>query len=148
MRHFVDLRGRFLLKGLILILGVLFFGCALIACADEKAAPIVIPFEGAPVTAAVDGQMLVIANNSENPIYQRIFATDVMPFIEWAPCFAPETCPAEQRIDPGQEERINLRDIVREETVSITVFWWIYLEKAPGASVPPMEMDEIMVPLP
>lgn len=148
MRHIIDLRGRYLLNGLTVIFGLLFLGCSLVACSDEKAAPVVIPFEGAPVTAAVDGKMLVVSNNTANVIYQRVFPTDILPVIEWAPCIAPEICPAEQRIDPGNEKEINLRDIVREQTLSITVFWWTYLEKAPGASVPPMEMDEIRVPIP
>jgi len=148
MRHIVDVRVRHLLIGLVAILGLLIAGCSLITGSDERAAPVSFPFAGAPVTAAVDGKVLVITNNTENAIYHRIFPTDILPAIEWAPCIAPETCPAEQRIDSGGENRINLREIVREQTESITVFWWIYLEKAPGATVPPLEMDEISVPLP
>lgn len=148
MRIIVDVRVRFLLNGLAAAFGLLLVGCSLIACSDEKATPVVIPFEGAPLTAAIDGQMLVIVNNSENTLYHRVFPTDILPAIEWAPCIAPERCPAEQRIDSGDEKRIALRAIVREQTESITIFWWIYLEKAPGASVPPMEMAEISVPLP
>ena len=148
MRHIIELRGRYLLNGLKVILGLLLLGCSLVACSDEEAAPVVFPFEGASVTAAVDGKMLVIANNGENAIYQQVFPSDILPVIEWAPCIAPETCPAEQRIDPGNEKQINLREFVSEQTESITVFWWVYLEKAPGATVPPMEMDEIRVPMP
>ena len=148
MRRIVERKVRFLLNGSVAILALLLVGCSLIASSAEKATPVVIPFEGAPVTAAIDGKMLVIANNSKNAIYHRIFPTDSLPAIEWAPCIAPETCPAEQRIDSGDVQRITLREIVREQTESITVFWWTYLEKAPGASVPPMEMAEISVPLP
>jgi hypothetical protein len=129
-------------------LELILVGCSLAACSNEKAEPNVVPFEGAPVTATVDGKVLIIDNNTENHIFPRVFPTDILPAIEWAPCIAPEPCPVEQRIDSGSEKRINLREIVREQTVSVTVFWWTYLEKLPGASVPPMEMDEIEVPLP
>ena len=148
MRYLVDLGVRFLPNGLLAILGLFLVGCSLIAGSDEVATPLVIPFEGAPVTAVVEGGMLVITNNTENAIYQRIFPTDILPVIEWAPCIAPETCPAEQRIDSEGEKQIALKEIVREQTESITVFWWTYLEKVPGASIPPMEMTEISVPLP
>ena len=147
MRFNVDIRVRFLLNGLTAAFGLLLVGCSLFAGSHEKATPVVIPFDGAPVTAAVDGKMLVIVNNSENTIYHRVFPTDILPAIEWAPCIAPERCPAEERIDSGEEKRIALRAIVREQSESITVFWWTYLEKLPGASVPPMEMDEISVPV-
>lgn len=148
MRQLVNSKIQFFLDEMIAILGLLLISGAMVACANEKAAPVVLPFEGAPVTAVVDGKMLFIANNSEHTIYLQIFPTDILPVIEWAPCIAPETCPDEQRIDPRSEKRINLRDIVRDQTVSITVFWWIYLEKAPGATVAQIKMDEIVVPLP
>lgn len=148
MRSIVDARVLFLLNGLAVIFGLLLVGCSLIADIGEKATPVVFPFDGAPVTAIVDGNTLVIVNNSENTIYHRVFPTDILPVIEWAPCIAPERCPAEERIDSGEEKRIALRAIVREQTESITVFWWTYQEKVPGATVPPMEMDEISVPLP
>ena len=148
MRSMVDVRIRFLLNGLAVAFGLLLAGCSLIAGSHEKATTVVIPFEGASVTAAVDGKMLVITNNSEKPIYHFIFPTDFLPVIEWAPCITPESCPAEHRIDSGDEKRIALRTIVREQTESITVFWWTYLEKLPGATVPPLEMVEIIVPLP
>ncbi len=148
MRPIVELKNRLFPNGLIAILVLLLVGCSLVACSTEKVEPVVVPFEGAPVTATVDGKTLIIANNSENVIYLRVFPTDILPVIEWAPCIAPETCPVEQRLDSGSEKRIKLREIVREQTVSITVFWWTYLEKLPGASVPPMEMDEIEVRLP
>ena len=147
MRHIVNLKNHFHLRGLLPILWLL-VGSALVACGGEKEAPVVVPFAGAPVTATVDGKMLIIANNLDSAVYLRIFPTDILPVIEWAPCIAPETCPDDQRLDPGSEKSIKLRDIVRAQTDSITVFWWIYLEKAPGASIPPMEMDEIYIPLP
>ena len=148
MSHIVEPQKRFQLNGLVAIFWLIIVGSSLAACANEKAVPVVVPYEGAPLTAAVDGKFLIVANNSDDTIYLRIFPTDILPAIEWAPCIAPEACPADQRIDPGSEKRVNLQDIVREQTVSITVFWWIYLEKVPGSTVPPMEMDEITVPLP
>lgn len=147
MWRFVDHRARSLLTGTAAIIGLLLIGCALTACSDDEATAVVIPFEGAPVTAAIEGKILVITNDSEDVIYHRIFPTDILPVIEWAPCIAPETCPTELRIDPGEEKQTALGSIVREGTESITVFWWTYLEKAPGASVPPMEMHEMSVPL-
>jgi hypothetical protein len=148
MRDVVDERVRFLVNGIAVVFGVLLVGCTLVSGFRDKATPVVNPFVGAPVTAAVDGKMLVITNNSEEAIYHLVFPTDILPAIEWAPCIAPETCPADQKIDPGGEKRIDHEVIVRKQTQSITVFWWIYLEKAPGASVAPIEMDEIRVPVP
>lgn len=106
MRIIVDVRLQFLLNELAAAFGLLLVGCPLIAGSHEKATPVVIPYEGAPLTAAVDGEMLVIVNNSENTLYHRIFPTDILPAIEWAPSIAPERCPAEQRIDFGHEKRI------------------------------------------
>jgi hypothetical protein len=114
----------------------------------DKATSVVNPFVGAPVTAAIDGKTLIIANNTDETVYHLVLPTDILPVIEWAPCLAPEACPAEQRIEPGDEKRIAINSVVREETESITVFWWGYLKKLPGTSIPPMEMDEIVVPLP
>lgn len=61
---------------------------------------------------------------------------------------APEVCPAEQQVNPGEEKQIALKTIVDDDTQSITLFWWRYLEKRPGASVPPMEMEELEVMMP
>ncbi|GMQ78662.1 MAG: hypothetical protein BMS9Abin02_1189 [Anaerolineae bacterium] len=132
----------------LVVIGLLIVGCSFDIGLGRKATVVVSPFEGAPVTASVDGKTLVVTNNVSKRIYHRVFPTDILPAIEWAPCIAPETCPADQGIDPGDEKRIKVSDIKREETESITVYWWHYLEKAPGASVPPMEFDEIVVFLP
>lgn len=148
MRTAFDRKPLFLLNGLLIAFGILFTGFLLVSCLGKKAPPVVRPFVGAPVTATVEGKMLVIANDSDNVIYHLTFPTEILPAIEWAPCIAPETCPIEQRIDSGKEKRLALSTVVREQTVSITVFWWIYLEKVPGASVPPLEMHEIRLPLP
>jgi hypothetical protein len=129
-------------------IGLLIVGCSFGTALGGKATVVVSPFEGAPVTAGVDGRTLIVTNNMQNRIYHRVFPTDILPAIEWAPCIAPETCPADQEIDPGDEKRVKVSDIIREETESITVYWWRYLEKAPGASVPPLELDEIVVLLP
>jgi hypothetical protein len=91
---------------------------------------------------------MVIANNGSDDIYFLIFPTEILPVIEWAPCIAPETCPAEQLIRPGEEKQIAVKTIVRNDTESMTLFWWRYLEKKPGASVPPLKMEEIEVLLP
>jgi hypothetical protein len=139
---------RFLVKVLAIAIYLLFVGCSLLSGSREEAATVVSPFRGAPVTAAIDGKVLVITNNTEKTIYHQIFPTEILPVIEWAPCIAPDSCPAEQKIDPGDEKRIAVKSIAGEETESITVFWWTYLEKVPGASVPPLEMDELVVPLP
>jgi hypothetical protein len=144
----VDHRARSFLARTAAKIGLLLFCCSLIACSDDEAIPVVMPFEGASVTAAIEGNTLVVTNHSDDVVYHRIFPADILPVIEWAPCIAPETCPSELRIDPGEEKQTALGSIVREGTESIAVFWWIYLEKAPGASVPPMEMHEMSVPLP
>lgn len=148
MTNIVDAKVRFLVNGLAAAFGLLLVACSLVSGSPEKATPVVNPFVGASVTTAIDGKMLIIANNTATTIYHLVFPTDILPAIEWAPCIAPESCPAEQRIDSGVEKRIAVKSIVREETESITVFWWTYLEKLSGASVPPIEMDEFIVPLP
>jgi len=148
MTNIVDAKVRFLVNGLVATFGLLLVGCSLVSGSHEEATPAVNPFVGAPVTAAIDGKTLIIANDTEETIYHLVFATDILPVIEWAPCIAPESCPAEQRIDSGDEKRIAIKSIVREETESITVFWWTYLEKLPDASIPPIDMDEFIVPLP
>ncbi len=127
------------------VTGFLVAGCS-IARGEEAIG--LNPYEGAPVTAGVDGNTLIVTNNMSNPVYIRVFPTDILPAIEWAPCIAPETCPADQAIERGEEKRYRVKELVREESESITVFWWRYLEKRPGASIPPMELDEIIVPLP
>jgi hypothetical protein len=129
-------------------IGLLIVGCSFGTALGGEATIVVSPFDGAPVTAGVDGRTLVVTNNMPDRIYHLVFPTEILAFIEWAPCIAPETCPADQGIDPGDEKQVKVSDIIREETESITVYWWHYLEKAPGASIPPMEMDEIVIFLP
>jgi hypothetical protein len=121
---------------------------AMLSCSQEKPLPQVYPAADSPLTAAVDGRALIVTNNSDQSVYYLVFPTDILPVIEWAPCLAPETCPAEQTLDPGQARQLTVRSIIRDGTESITVFWWIYLERVPGASIPPMEMKEFIVPLP
>jgi hypothetical protein len=105
------------------------------------------PFKGAPVTVTLDGQILTVANHTSDTVYLLAFPSEILQVIEWAPCLAPEVCPAEQWLNPGAEKQIELRSIAAEGTKEITVFWWRFLEKEPGASVPPMDMDEIKVSL-
>ena len=123
-------------------------GCILASDPPATGTPIVRPSKGAPVTVTLDGQMLIIANNTPEAIYFMPFPSDILPVIEWAPCLAPEDCPAKQRVDPGTEQPMELGSIAAEGTEEITVFWWRFLEKAPGATVPPMEMEEIALVLP
>ena len=127
---------------------LLLVSCSLLPGAREEEPPAVYPSENAPVTVTAGGNRLIIGNHTDEEIYHRIFPSEILPVIEWAPCIAPESCPADERIEPGGQKEIAVREIVRENTESITVFWWRYLEKLPGASVPPMEMEEIVVPLP
>ena len=148
MRTFFDIGKQFPTTGLAAFCGLLLVGCLLTDPLREEATLVWHPFVGAPVTAAIDGKTLIIANNTDEPIYHRAFPTDILPVIEWAPCLAPEVCPDESRIEPGGQKSVAVNSIVRAETESITVFWWIYLSKLPGASIPPMEMDEFVVPLP
>jgi len=148
MRRTFRKKVRPLILESVVALGLLLVGCSFPFSMDAKVTPTVFPSIDAPLTASIDGKKLVVTNNSDETIYHLVFPTDILPAIEWAPCIAPETCPPDNKIDPGQEKRIALKGIVREQTESITVFWWIYLEKLPGASVPPLNMEEIIVPLP
>jgi hypothetical protein len=143
-----ELRDLQLLKGSLVIIGILTVACSFLTISRKDVRPSVVPYEGAPVTVTIRKGVLVIANNGIDDIYFQIFPTEILPVIEWAPCIAPETCPAEQQVSPGGEKRIALKTIVRNDTESITLFWWRYLEKKPGASVPPLEMEEIQVILP
>ena len=146
--NIVDLIARFLVKLSAAAIGLLLVSCSLASGSQEETAPVLSPFRDAPVTATIDGKVLVITNNTEKSIHYQIFPTEILPVIEWAPCIAPDNCPAEQKIDSGDEKRIAVKSIAGEETEYITVFWWTYLKKVPGASVPPLEMDEFVVPLP
>lgn len=148
MKDPVEAMIRFLTIVLVAAFGLLIAGCSLKPGPQDKVEPVVQPYAGASVTAVIDGKTLVITNNSQKTIFHQIFPTDLLAVIEWAPCIAPESCSDDQRIDPGDEKRTAVKSIVGEDTESITVFWWTYLEKLPGASVPPMEMDEFVVPLP
>ncbi len=133
------------------LLGVVAFlltGCVLASEPAATGAAKVFPFEGAPVTVTLDGQTLIIANHTTQAVYHLLFPSEILPFIEWAPCLAPEVCPADQRLDAGAEKRIELTGIAAGSPEEITVFWWRFLEKEPGASVPPLEMEEIKVVLP
>ena len=136
------------MSSLFLALVLLVNGCGF---AHEPAATgtaIVSPFKGAPVKVTLDGRTLIVANHTSDTLYYVAYPSEILPVIEWAPCLAPEVCPAEQRIESGAEKRIDLRSIVAEDTEEITVFWWRFLEKEPGASIPPMEMEEIKVVVP
>ena len=62
---------------------------------DKSPSPVVMPHEGAPVTAVIEGKNLFLTNNMPNNIYHIVYPTDILPAIEWAPCIAPEGCPAE-----------------------------------------------------
>ena len=148
MKNNITSRVRPWLNGLLAAVVVLCGGCSLISESVENTTPIVSPYEGAPVTATLEGQTLIITNHTSETIYHLVFPTEILAVIEWAPCMAPEVCPAEAKIDPGEETRINLRTVVDEETESLTVFWWYFLEKRPGASIPPMEINEFVVILP
>ena len=139
---------RYQSNGFILAAVFLLTGCSLAYEQPATNTPIVSPFTGAPVTVTLDGQTLTVANHTSDAIYQLAFPSEILPVIEWAPCLAPEVCPAEQRIDSGAEKRIELRSIAAEGTDEITVFWWRYLEKMPGAGIPPMELEEIKIGLP
>ena len=139
---------RYLLIGLLLPAIILLTGCSLVNEQLATGTPIVGPFKNAPVTVTLDGQTLIIANHTPDTVYHLAFPSEILPAIEWAPCLSPEVCPAEQRIDPGVEKRIELRSIAAEGTEEITVFWWRFLEKLPGAAVPPMELEEIKIGLP
>ena len=141
-------RGFLPTNRLLVVIGSLLLCYALASCSQEKSLPQIYPSLDTPVMATIDGRALLITNNSDKTIYHRIFPTEILPLIEWAPCLAPETCPAEQRIDPGQEKRISFRSFVGKETESLTIFWWTYLDKKPGASIPPMELNEFVLPLP
>lgn len=136
------------MKGLLALFGILTVACSASTSSMKNVTPTVVPYEGAPVTVTIQWNVLVIANNSPESIYYRIFPSEILPVIEWAPCIAPETCPADQQISSGEERRIALKTIIRNDTESITLFWWRYLEKMPGASVPPLEMEELEVMIP
>jgi len=138
----------FVLLSLSVLIGLSLAGCSLIGGAREIVEPTVFPTEGAAVTATVDRGKLILTNNSPDTIYFRLFPTEILPVIEWAPCIAPEVCPAETTIDPGSETQILLRSIVENNTESISVFWWRFLDKQPGASIPPMALEEFTAELP
>lgn len=128
--------------------GLIIVGLAVAGCSRSSSPPKTYPTSDSLVTAAIDGGSFTLSNNSDKTIYHRVFPTEILPVIEWAPCLAPETCPKEEKIDPGDSKRISLRSVVGDATESITIFWWIYLDKVPGASIPPMEMNEFVLPLP
>jgi hypothetical protein len=148
MKNKFSAEARYVLSGLLAAFGLLLTSCSSIEGSPGETTPLVSPDKGAHVTASFDGEMLVINNNTPHTIYHLVLPTEVLPAIEWAPCIAPEVCPVEQRIDSGDEKRIALRTIVRERSESITVFWWHFLEKRPGATIPPMELNEFEVDLP
>lgn len=131
-----------------MVVAFLLTGCVLASEPAATGTGKVLPFEGALVTVTLDGQTLIIANHTTETVYHLVLPSETLPFIEWAPCLAPEVCLAEQRIDAGAEKRIELPGIAAEGTDEITVFWWRFLEKEPGASIPPLELEEITVVLP
>lgn len=130
------------------LIGILLAGCSSIGSTRQSGEATVFPAEGAAVTATVNLGKLTLTNNSPDTIYFRIFPTEILPVIEWAPCIAPEVCPAEATLDPGSKTQIPLRTIVEDRAESITVFWWRFLDKRPGASIPPMALEEFVIELP
>jgi hypothetical protein len=143
-----SMKRRFPIGRLLVILGLQLLCGMLLGCTKKASPPAVYPSTDAPVTAEIDGSTLLITNNSDQAIYHRILPTEILPVIEWAPCLAPETCPAAQTVLPGEQQRIAINSVARDGSESISVFWWIYLQKLPGASIPPLEMNDFELPFP
>ena len=102
-----------------------FFFLILAACTDNTPAePIIASQPGASVTVTLSGDELIVANNTAGPIYQRIFPSEILPFIEWAPCWRPEQCPEEKPIAAGEARTFSLKSIAERDTEAITLFWW------------------------
>lgn len=136
------INSKFQIPNSILFLPLLLF--LLVACADNSpATPIVAPEPGAPVVVTLNGDELLVANNTAEPIYQRIFASEILPFIEWAPCWTPEQCPDEEPIPAGESRIFFLKSIAEQDTQAITIFWW----PLPGPQQA-IDIQEIEVELP
>lgn len=93
-------------------------------CAADPGPPILYPKAGAPVTVALDSETLLVTNHSSRPIYYTIFPTEILPLIEWAPCWHPDQCPDETPIPPDGERQLPLSGIIEKKTESVTFFWW------------------------
>ena len=126
-------------KSIALYLLLLLF---LVACIDNTPAePIIAPEPGAPVTATLTGDEMVVANNTAEPIYQRIFPSEILPFIEWAPCWYPEQCPDEKPIAAGKSQTFSLKAIQERDTEAITIFWWPLPGPQTGIDINEIELE-------
>jgi hypothetical protein len=84
----------------------------------------VYPAADAPVVVTVSSSAeFIVANHTEAPIYTQIFAAELLPLIDWAPCTSVETC-LDRQILPGAERTFQFGAIVGAQTESIAVFWW------------------------
>jgi hypothetical protein len=136
-----DYLGRVVITGgLSLVIILLVAGCA-----ADSSPPILYPDAGAPVTAALDGNALLVTNDTSKPVYHIVFPTETLPLIEWVPCWHPVQCPDQTPIPPGDERRIPLRGIIEKETESVTFFWW---HMPDDITELPVMVEEFQVPLP
>ncbi len=90
------------MSSLFLALVLLVNGCGFAGGPAATGTAIVSPFKGAPVTVTLNGRTLIVANHTSDNLYYVAYPSEILPVIEWAPCLAPELCPAEQRIESGQ----------------------------------------------
>lgn len=58
MRSIFDGKIKYLFNGLADAIVLLLVSCSLIAGSDETATLVMLPFEGAPLTAAIDGKIV------------------------------------------------------------------------------------------
>jgi hypothetical protein len=107
----------------------------------------VFPHDGAPVTAHILRDDLVVANHRPNEIFHVIFPSEILPLIEWAPCWEPDRCDESLRIGPDGSKTYSIASLKEEETRELSLFWWelIYDETLSGYRWP--EAERVTIPL-
>jgi len=108
-------------------------------------APVIAPYPGAPVEVLLTADTLSVTNNTSTPIYHFIVPSEMLPVIEWAPCSSPDRCSPDVTIPASATHSFLLADLLREETVMLSVFWW-QLDEEEGQSSPQVEWIEVRIP--
>lgn len=107
------------------LLGTLIGGCIL---AESETISTV--YADDQVSLKLTDKELAILNVGEETMYYAIFPAEILPYMDWAPCSDPQTCP--EKLLPGEDTIVSLRGIVERDTTTIAFFWYHLVENADG----------------
>jgi hypothetical protein len=99
------------------------------------------------VAIYISSSEIVVQNVGSQPLYYLLFRAEELPYIEWAPCFDPGTCP-DLALAPGDEEVTQLKGFVDRETEEITVYYWYLVENLENEGYLMQDLSEQFIKMP